>query len=225
MQQAPYHVGFAGSFLRVVCWFALALVLFACGGGESADTQARPPSGGNVAPTIAGSPAGAIVQGQSYNFAPTADDADGDALTFSIVNQPGWASFNPATGVLSGIPDQADVGTYANIRINVSDGEASASLSPFTIDVLGTATGVATLSWVAPTENSAGEPLEDLAGYKIYWGQSEGSYTNSVTIDNPGVTTFVMDQLAPATWYFVATAFDSQGVESHFSNVASKVVL
>jgi hypothetical protein len=127
--------------------------------------------------------------------------------------------------VLSGIPDQADVGTYANIRINVSDGEASASLSPFTIDVLGTATGVATLSWVAPTENSAGEPLEDLAGYKIYWGQSEGSYTNSVTIDNPGVTTFVMDQLAPATWYFVATAFDSQGVESHFSNVASKVVL
>lgn len=224
MQQTLPIVGFAETSSRAVCWIAVVLVLYACGGG-SADTQAHPPSSSNAAPTITGSPPSSIVQGQSYDFAPTADDADGDPLTFAIVNQPGWASFDPATGVLSGIPGQADLGTYADIRITVSDGEASATLDPFTIDVLGTATGSATLSWVAPTENSANEPLEDLAGYKIYWGQSEGSYTNSVTINNPGITTFVLDQLAPANWYFVVTAFDSQGVESYFSNVASKDVL
>ena len=48
--------------------------------------------------------------------------------------------------------------------------------------------GSATLSWAAPTKNEDGTALTDLAGYKLYWGTTPGSYPNSVTINNPGRT-------------------------------------
>ncbi len=92
----------------------------------------------NTAPMISGSPATSVAEGATYRFAPTASDADGDALTFSIVNRPSWASFNASTGVLSGTPDMSQAGTTSDIRISVSDGSATASLSPFSITVTNT---------------------------------------------------------------------------------------
>jgi hypothetical protein len=76
--------------------------------------------------------------------------------------------------------------------------------------------GTTTLSWTPPTMNADGTPLS-LSGYRIYWGQQAGYYTNSVTLDNPGLTRYVVEQLSPATWYFVATALSPRG-ESEFSN-------
>ena len=95
-------------------------------------------SNANQAPTISGTPATSVAEGGSYRFAPSASDADGDALTFSVSNLPGWASFNSSTGVLSGTPDSSDAGTTDNVRISVSDGTATASLSPFSITVTNT---------------------------------------------------------------------------------------
>ena len=66
---------------------------------------------------------------------PTASDADGDALTFSIQHRPPWASFSTGTGQLSGTPGPDDAGEYADIVIGVSDGQASASLPAFGIVV------------------------------------------------------------------------------------------
>ena len=49
--------------------------------------------------------------------------------------------------------------------------------------------------------------------------------TNSViTIDNAGVTSYVIEGLTSGSWYFATTAFDDQGMESDFSNVASKTI-
>ncbi len=64
----------------------------------------------------------------------------------------------------------------------------------------------------------------DLAGFKIYYGTSPGSYPNQITINNPGVTTYVVDNLSVNTWYFVSTAFNSSAGESDFSNVATKTI-
>ncbi|MCB1845735.1 MAG: hypothetical protein KDI09_22380, partial [Halioglobus sp.] len=89
----------------------------------------------NTAPGISGTPASNVVAGNNYSFIPTAADADGDALTFSISNAPSWASFSSVTGALSGTPSVNDVGTYAGIRISVSDGAESASLPVFSITV------------------------------------------------------------------------------------------
>jgi hypothetical protein len=33
-----------------------------------------------------------------------------------------------------------------------------------------------------------------------------------------------VDNLTPATWYFAATALDSNGLESAFSNIGSKTI-
>ena len=100
------------------------------GSGGIVDTTTQ-----NTAPLINGTPVLSIVAGVSYQFQPAASDADNDALVFSINNQPGWATFSPATGLLSGMPGIGDVGDYSNIIISVSDGILSADLDAFDISV------------------------------------------------------------------------------------------
>lgn len=183
---------------------------------------APPPA--NQPPTLSGSPATEVVAGQAYSFTPTASDPDGDKLTFSIANQPPWASFDSSTGTLSGTPGAGSVGTYANIVITVSDGQAQASLAAFTITVQQVATGSATLSWSAPTQRTDGTPLTDLAGYKIHFGTTSGSYPNQVVINNAGITTYVVENLSPGTYYFSISSFDATGAESRYSNPASTTI-
>ena len=178
----------------------------------------------NSAPSISGTAAPEVTAGSDYSFTPTANDADGDTLTFSISGLPRWASFNESTGELSGTPQPGDVGTYSNIVITVTDGSASASLAPFSVVVNAIANSSVTLSWTAPTENEDGSTLTDLDGYKIYWGTTPGSYPESVTIDNESITTYVVENIAPGTYEFVATSFNQSGVESRYSSPVTKVV-
>lgn len=81
--------------------------------------------------------------------------------------------------------------------------------------------GSATLNWTPPTRNEDGSSLTDLAGYTFYWGTSSGNYPNSVTINNPGISTYVVENLAPGNYEFVSTSFNSSGVESRRSNSAT----
>lgn len=194
------------------------------GTGTSTDTG-KPASGSNQAPTISGTPPASAVQSKAYSFKPTATDSDGDTLVFSAMGVPAWATFDSATGLVQGTPGPGDVGSSATITISVSDGKASATLTAFQVRVEATAGASVTLSWTPPTSNVDGSALTDLKGYKIYWGTVEGDYANSVTVDNPGLTSYVVEQLTPATWYFVATAVNSQGIESGESNVAQKAIL
>ena len=181
-------------------------------------------TGANTPPTISGTPAAEVMALTAYSFTPTADDVDGDTLTFSVTGLPSWASFNTLTGELSGTPQEADVGTYSGITITVSDGVDSADLGPFTITVQAVGVGSVTLSWTTPTLNEDGTPLNDLDGYWIYWGTTPGVYPNSVRIDNESLTTYVVDNLVPGTYEFVATSFNTAGVESSYSNTATKTV-
>jgi len=82
--------------------------------------------------------------------------------------------------------------------------------------------GTALMSWIPPTENTDDSPLTDLAGYKIYYGTSPGSYSDTEIINNPGLTSFLIENLASADWYFVMTSFNSSGVESDYSTEVSK---
>lgn len=181
-------------------------------------------SGGNSAPTISGTPPGEARIGQQYSFTPNSSDPDGDSLTFSVTNKPSWANFNTGSGRLAGTPSAGSEGTYNNIRITVSDGSESDSTPEFDVEVQQVSMGSATLSWQAPTQNTDGTALTDLASYKIYYGTSAGNYPNQITIDNPGLTTYVVENLPADTYYFVSTAINSSGVESNYSNVATKVV-
>jgi hypothetical protein len=179
----------------------------------------------NRPPTISGSPTTAVTVGTAYSFTPVSGDPDGDTLTFSVTNLPAWASFDPTTGRLWGTPAAQHVGTTSGIVITADDGrQATSSLAAFSVTVQAVAIGSATVTWVPPTLNTDGSPLNDLAGYKVYWGTSVGNYPNSTTLNNPGLTSYVVSNLAPGTYYFVATAFNSNGVESTFSGVGSKTI-
>lgn len=179
---------------------------------------------GNNSPSISGNPPPAILAGEFYDFEPEASDPDGDTLTFSVANKPNWATFEASTGRLYGQPTLDNIGEYGGIVIAVSDGSATNSLAAFNIAVTQAALGNVTLSWIAPTQNADGSPLTDLAGYKIYYGKDSGTYDHEISIDNPGITTYVVDNLVPDTYYFAATSFSFTGVESAYSGEAVRIV-
>ena len=214
-----------------LCVLAVAMSLALAGCLTSSEVDSPTTSakssvagGQNSAPVIGGSPAEQGLAGTSYSFQPQATDPDGDPLTFSVTGLPSWASFSSSTGKISGTPGTNDVGTYTGISITASDGSNSATLGPFSITVNAVALGSATLSWTPPALNTDGTPLTDLAGYRIYFGSSSGRYTETVTLNNPGLTTYVVENLLPGNWYFVSTAINAAGIESSYSNEAVKSV-
>ena len=184
-----------------------------------------PTSAPNQAPEISGTPVTSAKTNQPYAFQPTAIDPDGDKVTFSISNKPAWASFDTQTGKLAGTPSSSSTGKFSGITIVASDGTNNSQLGPFDITVVSTAaTGSATLSWQPPTENADGSPLTNLAGYVIRYGTQSDALALEVRISNPGITTAMIESLAPATWFFTVSAYTSTGVESMPSAVGSKTV-
>jgi hypothetical protein len=178
----------------------------------------------NGAPTISGTPATSVTVGNTYRFQPTAKDPNGDTLGFSISNRPTWATFNTSTGVLSGTPTLANVGTYSNITIRVSDGKSTASLPPFAITVSQSSSGTVSLSWTPPTRNTNGTSLTNLAGYRIYYGTSSSALTNQIQIANASTSRYVIQNLSKGTYYFGVRAYNTAGTESALSNIASKTI-
>lgn len=118
-------------------------------------------------------------------------------------------------GDVGGLPDEGGLGSIGGLPIGPGD------IGPAIVDEE-EGTGSVTLSWIPPTTNEDGSSLT-LTGYRIYWGRSEGNYTHSVVLDNPGLTRYVVEKLAAGTWYFVATALSGDR-ESGFSNVFSKTI-
>lgn len=217
-----------GRRVRTTFVAALALTVLAGCGGGGGDSEGTPstggPGAGNAPPTIQGQPSANVMAGQAYSFQPSASDPNGDTLTFSVTNLPAWATFNASTGRLTGTPSAADVATYSNIRISVSDGQASASLNAFAITVADTVVGSATLSWSPPTENSDGSSLTNLAGYRVHYGRSPTQLSQTVEITNSSLSTYVVENLSSGTWYFAVVTVNTGGTTSVLSNVAAKTI-
>jgi hypothetical protein len=178
------------------------------------------------APLISGSAATSIKVGQAYSFQPSATDSDNAALTFAVTGAPKWATFSTTTGRLSGTPTSADVGVNQNIIVQVSNSNSTTALAAFSITVIaaGSSTGSATLTWTAPTQNTDGSVLADLSGYVIHYGTASKNYTSSVTVANPGLTTYVVEDLPAGTYYFSMTSTASNGTTSSASAEASMTI-
>ena len=100
--------------------------------------------------------------------------------------------------------------------VGSSSGTASASSVP--------TDSSATLSWEAPTTDTNGSALTNLAGYRIYYGSSETGLTQLVSLDTVSTQTYVIDNLTPGTWFFAIRAVTENGVESAMSDVVSKTI-
>ena len=178
----------------------------------------------NQPPTISGSPDDYVTVGQAYGFTPGASDPDGDSLRFSIANKPAWAAFDTGTGRLHGTPAASAAGTYEGIVITASDGEFSASLPAFSLTVVPTTPGSATVSWTPPTSFVDGTPIANLAGYLVAYGPSAEDFSSSLRVGSPEITSATIEGLAVGTWYFAVRAYTTDGVESDLSQVAQKTI-
>ena len=64
----------------------------------------------------------------------------------------------------------------------------------------------------------------DLAGYRVYWRNTSRDSGESLQIDNPGLSTIVIENLAAGTYEFAMTSLNSEGIESGLSNSITRVV-
>ena len=76
---------------------------------------------GNDAPVITSLPNTGVIENQDYSYTISAEDLDGDSLTYSAPTKPSWLSFNAGTRVLSGTPASANVGLNL-VALAVNDG-------------------------------------------------------------------------------------------------------
>jgi hypothetical protein len=130
-----------------------------------------------------------------------------------------WSGSMPTSG--SQTINSLTTNSSFNLSCNGTGGTANESVN---VTVVLSNNGTALMSWTPPTENTDGSTLTDLAGYKIYYGTSPGSYNNTEIINNLGLTSFLIESLASADWYFVMTSFNSSGIESGYSTEVSKTI-
>ena len=229
---------------------ALTLAVGACGsvgvnGGPDQSPASTGTGSGTPAgspPTISGTPPTNILVGQSYDFAPSASDPDADTLVFAIVNKPDWASFDTTTGRLSGTPTSANLGTFANIQISVSDGATSVDLPAFSIDVLAplsisgnppTQVVVgSTYSFVPTTSAASGTSLSFSVQNQPTWtnfdastGELSGTASQAGTFSNIVITVTDGVQTASlAPFSITATTPSTSGPPTISGNPATGVV-
>jgi hypothetical protein len=88
----------------------------------------------------------------------------------------------------------------------------------------GSSNGAATLTWVAPTEDTNGAPVSELAGYYIYYGTDENDLSQVVSVLGADTTTYVLNGLGSGTYYFAVSAYNTVGMDSAQSDIASVTI-
>jgi predicted phage tail protein len=80
------------------------------------------------------------------------------------------------------------------------------------------------LTWIAPTGNTNGTPLTDLAGYHIHYGTSQSSLTKVIDLAGTATTEYEVAGLTPGTYYFTVSAYTAMGTESAESDIGNKTI-
>ena len=142
-----------------------------------------------------------------------------------------WVSVTPAIGNITKSAQVSiavnavglSAGTYsATVTVTVYKGGSVAipvtltvAPSTTTSSLTTTSTNTASLTWDPSTDTN-------VVGYKVYMGTTPGVYGPPVTVGN--VTSYMVSNLAIATYYFVVTDYDSNGNESLYSNEVTKTI-
>jgi len=87
----------------------------------------------NNPPDFTSSPIASAIQGKRYRYTPTAIDADGDSLTFSLDFAPTGMVIDPNSGTLSWFVDTTI--SESRVTIRVDDGQGGSDLQSFTLTI------------------------------------------------------------------------------------------
>jgi hypothetical protein len=119
---------------QFISMMTACFIVFTALGCSSSDSEEADDTPVNSSPTISSTPATEVDVSSSYSYTLTATDADGDSLAMSAAAMPDWLSFAADSGVLSGTPEESDIGMHA-VTLTVSDGAATATQA-FNVEVL-----------------------------------------------------------------------------------------
>ncbi len=83
--------------------------------------------------------------------------------------------------------------------------------------------GRVTLHWQSPTASADGSSLNDLDGFRVYYGKAEPLTKANAKQLKTGkdARSQLIEALSPGTYFFAVTAIDTSGNESAFSEVIS----
>jgi Calx-beta domain/Fibronectin type III domain len=140
-------------------------------------------------------------------------DAAPKSFTVPISNAKPFSGKKTLAVAIAGAID-ARLGSTNTSAIVTINGDAATTAS----------TGTATVSWTAPTLDTNGSPLTDLAGYNLHYGKTPTTMTNVIAVNGPASGSYVIRNLAPGTWFFAVVAYNAQAVESALSAVVSKTL-
>ena len=118
--------------------------------------------------------------------------------------------------LLSACIDDAGSSPAPNTTVS-SDGELSSTVAY----INGSS---ATLSWSAPTQNTDGSALTNLAGYNIHYGTDISALDQHISIPTIGLTSYEIDDLDTGTYFFAITSYSTDGVESAYSAIVSATI-
>lgn len=196
----------AGSGLLILLLAALSPIAQGQAAGPELDGAARPQE------TLAE---------EWFIFRPRLLSPGTGRLEFFAWNLPDWLTLSPKGGVIYGYPRNADAGRYNDIYLGVSDGARFDFVGPLTVVVYSTNEPVTWLRWRAPTRNTDGSPLTDLAGFRVHQFVASPFSYRVTELMNPAATEILVGRLPDETVYFFVTALNSAGIESEYSNVIS----
>lgn len=214
----------------IVAWLACAIA--ACGGGGGGGAVNPVQSGGGGSGSGQGSITITITAPASGNQMETPDASvilEGTAKGKNAIVSVEWVNDRGGQGTASGTSTWKTGGipllTGKN-RITVTARDQGGRKGSRTVVIKreSTGSGSVELSWTAPTHREDGSPLNNLAGFNIHYGRLPGIYDYRIEIDNPGIATYLVEGLDPGTWYFVLSAYDTDGLESNFSNEVVRTV-
>lgn len=156
-----------------------------------------------------------VASAQTVTLSAAKTVADGSLVPVLTWSSSPGATVCTASGSWSGTKANAGTQTLPAITANAA----------YTLTCSWAATvGAATVNWTAPTTNTDGSALTNLTGFKIYSGTAPAALTQVTDVPGATMTTGNVTGLSSATWYFAVSALNSNGAESAFSPVVSKVV-
>lgn len=153
----------------------------------------------------------------------------GTATSRAGISNVSWSNDKGSEGVAAGTESwQSDEVALAlgenRITITAEDIEGATAERTITVNRESGELGSVALSWNPPESRTDGTPLTNLAGFKIYYGRMSEVYDHEIDIDNPTISTYLIEGLNPGDWYFVLAAYDGNGLESEPSNEALREI-
>ncbi len=197
----------------------LALSMSACLMDSAVDNSAIGGSENAVVSLTITSPSSASAMDTADTTVSLAGNASSDMGIFKVA----WANDRGGEGVANGT-DSWQTASIAlelgenRITVTAEDTAGATTSRSIVVNRESGQTGSATLSWTAPTLRTDGSPLTNLAGYTVFYGRMSGTYDYQIDINNPGILTYIVENLVSGEWYFALAAYDSQGLESDRSN-------